>query len=168
MPQYITNRDELKAYIALGGNAMMWWQSQASGGGTWVLEVPGHPPVRLNSGAVIREAKRLIDRQNGMPSRRYFSPMVDNALLRWLNGPSWDIAHPNDAERFYRFLRALVEYRRRYARDVPWQEGFSAVLARAARDIHQTYDEDFLRERVERLTRRAAVIFDYEDVPFRE
>lgn len=91
----------------------------------------------------------------------YFSPLVDRYLLNWLGTSTWVTMHHKDMVRFYKFMRALMQYGRKDP-----LKYLDAGLLLAAKDKHPNLDDAHIEEIIGKYVGIAWHIIHYVRAPF--
>ncbi len=159
-------RDELEEYLSRGPIRDVSMPNLTVASPHWLIEVEGQEPVITALRSYARRAEQLWNKQRGIKVNEYFSPVVDEDLLRWLRGSSWHSGHPHDQRRFYDFARLLVDNRRRHYRNKAWREGFRSVVRRAIKDEFPRLPDEWIDQELQRFVQSAETIFAYEDISF--
>lgn len=91
----------------------------------------------------------------------YFAKVIDRYFLSWICPDTWDTFHPNDMERFYKFVKAI----KRYARSNYGPKIYQNII-KAVRKEHPNLNEEHIEEMARKFSSIVHKILDYESTPF--
>lgn len=91
-------------------------------------------------------------------SKRRMSPLIEKYYKAWIDGPTL-FNHPNDEERFYRFVKACVRYGRK-RRNGQWLRHF------LEEDLRDKYDAEYTEQQIQNAVSLFDHLVDYENVSF--
>lgn len=92
---------------------------------------------------------------------KYFSKTIDKYFIAWISVDTWDSHHAYDMKRFYKFLKALLQYSRK-----PWLGLLHENIIQAVKKEHPYFDEGTANESAGFFSSLAVRIYDFNSTVF--